>query len=488
MNNMKKLRKVLALVLAMVMVLGMSTMAFADEPTTGTITVENATYGKTYTAYKVFDASYSASDHSKVSYTVTADKKHFVDTTLFDVSTAADKNGKYAVSAKKSASEEAILNWVKANYSNFDSTGTPGTFNTDNYTVTFANVPFGYYYITSTLGSAVAINTTNPTVTVKDKNASAPTNPVKKIYKVDGEDKDAYTDDVHVGSVIGFKITGNATNWTTTGEGNNVTATKNETYTFEDTFTNLTVDESSYVVKVNGTVTTNYTATISGNKITVTIPLNDAYGNALYQATDKNSAYIPIEMTYNATITAAAAGAPAKNEIGDETDTLYTYAFQVAKTDDRGVALPGAQFELWSTKNVEGATAAALKFIYNGDGTYTYSEEGTVTTLDMTTNTTIVIKGLDNAWSYTLKETKVPDGYNQAEDKTIEGSSLTKVEEDTDTTPASTALHKETVVNKQGATLPSTGGIGTTIFYIIGAILVIGASVVLVTRRRMNAN
>lgn len=482
---MKKMKKIFALLIAMVMVLGMSTIAFADEPTTGTITVENATYGKTYTAYKVFDASYSASDHSKVSYTVTAGKKDFVDTTLFDVSTAADKNGNYAVSAKDTASEEDILNWVKANYRNFDSTGTAGTLNTDNYTVTFANVPFGYYYITSTLGSAVAINTTNPTVTVKDKNASAPTDPVKKIYKVDGEDKDAYTDDVHVGSVIGFKITGNATNWTTTSEDNNVTATKNETYTFEDTFTNLTVDESSYVVKVNGNKITNYTATISGNKITVTIPLNDDNGNALYQATDENSAYIPIEMTYNATIIAAAASAPAKNEIGDEEDILYTYAFQVAKTDGKD-PLQGAQFELCSTKNVEGATAAALKFIDNNDGTYTYSEEGTVTTLDMTTNTTIVIKGLDNAWSYTLKETKVPDGYNQAEDKTIAGSSLTKVEENTDTTPTSTALHKETVVNKQGATLPSTGGIGTTIFYIIGAILVIGAGVVLVTRRRMN--
>ena len=45
-----------------------------------------------------------------------------------------------------------------------------------------------------------------------------------------------------------------------------------------------------------------------------------------------------------------------------------------------------------------------------------------------------------------------------------------------------------TIINKSGATLPETGGIGTTIFYIIGAILVIGAGVVLVTRRRMSAN
>ena len=100
----------------------------------------------------------------------------------------------------------------------------------------------------------------------------------------------------------------------------------------------------------------------------------------------------------------------------------------------------------------------------------------------MTTNTTITIKGLDNSWTYTLKETKVPDGYNQAEDITVNGSSLTKV----DKAIAELTLYKETVVNQQGAVLPSTGGIGTTIFYVIGAILVIGAGVVLVTRRRMN--
>lgn len=80
------------------------------------------------------------------------------------------------------------------------------------------------------------------------------------------------------------------------------------------------------------------------------------------------------------------------------------------------------------------------------------------------------------------------------------GSSLTKVTETSttvdgettttalDTSITSTSLYKETIKNQKGTELPSTGGIGTTIFYIIGAILVIGAGVVLVTRRRMNAN
>lgn len=164
------------------------------------------------------------------------------------------------------------------------------------------------------------------------------------------------------------------------------------------------------------------------------------------------------------------------------------HAFQVAKTDGTK-PLPGAQFELWSNKGDSTTNAAALSFTDNGDGTYTYAPNGgecTVTTLDMTTNTEIVIKGLDKIWTYTLKETKVPAGYNQAEDQTIQGSSLTKVVKDTDTARTTTTLFKETVVNKAGGTLPSTGGMGTTIFYVLGAALVIGACVVLVTRRRLS--
>ena len=100
----------------------------------------------------------------------------------------------------------------------------------------------------------------------------------------------------------------------------------------------------------------------------------------------------------------------------------------------------------------------------------------------MTTNTTITVKGLDNSWEYTLKETKVPDGYNPAPDKTIAGSDLTKVNADIKTLK----LYEEEVINKAGLPLPSTGGIGTTIFYVVGTVLVIGAGILMVTRRRMN--
>lgn len=488
-----KIKKLFAGILAAVMAFSLMTMpAFAEgEETakTGTITVENATYGKEYKAYKVFDATFSG---DAVSYTVDETHKSFVSTDLFNVSKAADKNGNYSVSKKDdTVTDDAIIAWLKDNYSKFDAEGVKGTFQDDNATVKFENLDFGYYYVTSTLGSAVAVDTAKPNATVKDKNASAPTNPEKKVVSVDGVAKDSVTSgDAHVGSVIGFKVTGNATNWTTSGEGNNVTTTRNLKYEFEDTPHNMTIDQTTVKVFVNGSdtaLTSEYTAAVADGKLKVTINLTEGgleAGKTLYDAKNANDAYIPIVVTYDATIDATAAGAPAKNEIGESKVEINTYAFQVAKTDGND-PLPGAQFELWSTKGEAGGTAAALTFIDNGDGTYTYSETGTVKTLDMTTNTTITVKGLDKAWAYTLKETKVPDGYNQAEDKPIAGSSLTKVEDGTDTSPTSTTLYKETVVNQKGAVLPSTGGMGTTMFYVIGAILMAGAGVVLVSKRRM---
>lgn len=478
---MKKMKKVLALLLALIMVLGMGTMALAagDTPTTGSITVKNATKGYEYKAYKIFNATYNG---TKVSYKTAAANAQYLSDTVFGWS-AADKDGNISVWVKDGVADADVIAWAKDNYDNFDSTGVAGAFDEANSTVTFSNLDFGYYYITSTLGATVTIDSAIPTATVYDKNTAVPTDPVKVITAIDGVTGNNLSD-AHVGSVVDFKITANTTNWIDKD-------TIREEWTIADTVTNMFMDPETLVVKVNGAVITNYTAAGDGNGgFTLNIPLVDENKNSIYPANQGPAAgQIPIEITYSATILKDAGKTPAKNQIPGTSIEVFTYAFQVAKTDGTD-PLPGAQFELWSAKG--GATAAALTFIDNGDGTYTYYEKTgaddtttVVTTLNMTTNTTISILGLDKAWSYTLKEITVPDGYNQAADITVAGSSLTKVTKDTDTSMTSTALYKETVVNKAGTELPSTGGIGTTIFYVVGGILVLAAGVVLITRRRM---
>ena len=472
---MKNAKKIFALLIAMVLVLGMGATALAEEPTTGSITIKNATKGYEYNAYKVFDATYNG---TAVSYTTPAANASKLDNTLFGWSTTADANGNISVWKLETASDADVTNWIAEHYADFGGTAIPGVFDDSNSTVTFNNLDFGYYYITSGLGSTVTIDSAIPTAEVYDKNETTPVDPTKVIVSVDGTSQsDVSTADAHVGSVVGFKLTGSTNNWIDKD-------TIRENWTITDTPTNMTIDLSSVVVKFNGTaltVGTDYTATVDATtgELTINVPMVDSSNNSIFPANLGTSAgLIPIEITYSATITAAAANAPAKNQIPGSSTEVDTYAFQIAKTDGTD-PLPGAQFELWYNDQ-------ALTFIDNGDGTYTYSAEGTVTTLDMTTNTTISVKGLDHSWAYILKEITVPSGYNKIEDMTVEGSDLTKVVDGTDTSMASTALSKRTVVNNKGAELPSTGGIGTTIFYIIGAILVIGAGVVIVTKRRMN--
>ena len=106
------------------------------------------------------------------------------------------------------------------------------------------------------------------------------------------------------------------------------------------------------------------------------------------------------------------------------------------------------------------------------------------------------IKGLD-AGTYYLKETSMPEGFNTIENMKIEINAIHKEKKEDPTKVAVTLTKKlndkeytgaNEVINKSGSILPETGGIGTTIFYIVGVVLVLGAGVLLVTKKRMNAD
>ncbi|MBR3275455.1 MAG: LPXTG cell wall anchor domain-containing protein [Eubacterium sp.] len=511
---MKKFKKILALALAAVMVLAMSiTVSAAGD---GSITVKNATKGYKYEAYKILDATYTTVaddpattdvDESKtplVSYTTKNPTLFGADGSPWKVATIADANGNYNVQLASGKTADEVNAWIKTNLSSFTAIapteGADANGLAEDAQVKWTGLDYGYYYITSGLGANVTVDSTTPNAEVYDKNETEPVDPTKTIIEIDGVAKDKITKaTAHVGSVVKFQIEAKTNNWIDQDH------IRTE-WEVTDTPTNMTIDLNSVEVKVNGTkLTSGYTATLTDGVLKVNIPMVDSNGNSIYAANtlDANNTIlglIPIEITYKATIDATAASASAKNQLpGDNPPppvVINTYAFQVAKVDGDDQPLKGAQFELWSAKGTTG-DAAKLTFIDNKDGTYTYSATGTVTTLDMTTNTTIVVKGLDTAWNYTLKEITVPAGYNQAEDKDIAGSSLTEVSTtvvnvdgtttttEIDTTPTSTVLYKETIKNQKGVELPSTGGMGTTILYIVGGVVVAAALVLLITKRRM---
>ena len=506
---MKKMRKliavVLALTVAMTMGIASTSMVFAADGQ-GTLTVTNATAGQTYKAYKIFNALYDTpSDISKgVTYTVSEANKSKVSTTLFDVSTAKASNDEYIVTPKTTTTDAQILAWAKENYSQFDSTGTALTLNANKATAS-ATLDYGYYYVTSSLGSVVSIDSVNADAKIVDKNESKPDGPDKVITAEDSSvnaDLDQTnvsltSNDAAVGSVESFKVSFDAVNWvqdeesdSTPGTGTG-TKTKVTVYNFQDKPTGLDIDTATIKVTVNGTDVTGTVTDIAkatDGTVTFKIPWVDSSGNFLYETKTAGSELIPVVVTYNATVTDAAATAVAPNEVtvkynnntelGKDTTTTYTYKFDLEKVDENKTALDGAEFQLFYARD-GAAEGIALKFSLV-DRVYHYDPNGSVTNIKPTGDAaTASIIGLDNT-TYILKEVVVPEGYTQAADTTV--SSLSRVD------ATGTAVAKVSVENKKGSVLPSTGGIGTTIFYILGALLVVGCGIILIARRRSSAN
>ena len=154
---------------------------------------------------------------------------------------------------------------------------------------------------------------------------------------------------------------------------------------------------------------------------------------------------------------------------------------KVEKTTDgtAGKKLSGAEFVLYKEETIEGNKT--IKY-YQWDETNKKvvwdADKTKATVLETSTDGAATFGGLADG-TYYLVETKAPAGYNQLKDPVtvpVKGS-------DTDTVKLTVTA---TVENQAGTLLPSTGGMGTTIFYVLGAVLVVGAGVLLVTKKRMS--
>lgn len=210
----------------------------------------------------------------------------------------------------------------------------------------------------------------------------------------------------------------------------------------------------------------------------------------------------------------------------------YTTELTILKTNEAGAFLPGVEFTL-TGEGVNIVLVTEEKFTEAADGEYWRLKDGTFTTTaptvadDETDNTadydstetkytktttvvakgngktetdvvgvvqadgTVTFKGL-GAGTYTITETKTLPGYNTIDPieftLTFDATKTPMFESsNTDITVGGDNMLDTSIVNKKGSLLPSTGGIGTTIFYVVGGILVIGAGILLVTKRRMKA-
>ena len=478
---MKSTRKLASLLLALVMVFALATTAFAAEaegatptPATGTITVANPVKDQTYTAYKIFDVVYDDQNH--YSYTIDSSNPWYDTVAAY---AATEENGltltqvnggdTYVVTTGNGFSAPDFAAALKKAING--KAGKP--LSGDAGSVTVSGLDLGYYFVASASGALCNLTTTNPTVTIHDKNDMP-------------FEKTADATDVEVGQTVTYTIKGKVPD--TTGF---------DKYTYEITDTmsdGLTFNRNSLAVKVGSAVVTDdtdkceitYDAENAPNTFKVTIKVkNCKVGDDIvvtYNATVNEKAIAVVsenkaELTYSNN----PADSESKTTTPPEIVKVYSAKIVIDKYEagKEDTKLPNAKFVLY--KEVTSETGKSTVYYKWNDTDKKVEWVADMTAADVVTtndNGAAYFNGLDNG-DYYLVETKAPDGYNQL----TEPHKVTVAGSITDTTKL-TAIAK--VANSTGTELPSTGGMGTTVFYVLGFALVMGAVVLLVTKKRMS--
>lgn len=484
---MKVIKKITAIMLSIMMVLGMSSVVSAAGASgTGKITISNAVVGQTYNIYKILDLeSYNDADpnNEHYAYKAVSEWKTFltgteIKGTYVDVDSDGYVTWKTGADAAKFAKK--ALAYAK------DTTTTPpitamSTATASTTTVEFTGLGSGYYLVDSSVGTLCFLNTMKSgEVTIAEKNV-APT--VEKNVQEDSTNNYDNSNTADIGQKVNFKTT--------------ITAQAGaQNYVLHDKMdAGLTFDDTAVNVQKNGTNVgaTNYTLnTATTDGCTFELVFAQGFCDTLnasdtitveYSATLNKNAQIGT--TGNKNETWLKYGENNNLETAHKTTTTKTYEIPVfkytGKTTGNKTGLPNAEFTL--SKNANGTDPISLVDITGGatEGKYRVAKTGTVTKITTPATGKFTIQGLD-ADTYYLTETKQPDGYNKLSKAVkieIDKDGNIKVDDGT----SSTSLVE--VENKSGSLLPSTGGRGTTLFYILGAILVVGSGVVLITKKRM---
>ena len=476
---MKTVKKLASLLLVMVMVFAMATTAFAAEEK-GTITVDNPVADQTYTAYKIFDVTYNSAK-TNYSYTIETTSEWYSTVKAYAETTGngltltgvAGDNTTFVVSTTDAFSAPAFANALKAAVSG--KTGT--TLTADGTTVKAANLDLGYYFVTSSTGALCNLTTTDPTVTIHDKNDIP-------FDKVDNKES------VDVGEIVTYTITGKVPDYT---------GFTTYTYLITDTMSEGLTFQKNVKVTVGGTdVTSACTITYdkdgNANKFTVSIPVLDKQYNigdeikVTYTAVVNEKAVAKIEnnaatLTYSndPTDTSKTTTTP------EDKETVYSAKVVINKyvKGSNTEKLAGAEFLLYKEVKTDGSNTTT-KYYYKWNETdkkvewTTDKAQATVKTTD--DKGAASFDGLKDG-TYYLEEVEAPAGYNLLKDPvqiTVNGANAT-------TANLSSLTVTGNVENSSGAELPETGGMGTTIFYVLGSVLILAAVVLLVTRKRMSS-
>lgn len=484
------MKKTFALILVAVMLLSLGMTAFAEEETKGTITIDNAVVGQTYTIYRILDLESYDATAGTYAYKANSAWKTWLKTQTTYVTVDAQDYVTWVEGADASAFAKAAIAHAKTADSGITNSGSTKA---TTATVTFTGLELGYYLVDTTLGTLCGLNTTAPSVTIKEKNA-VPT--IGKEVQEDKTNEWGATNDADINQTVNFKIT--------------VTAKKGaENYVVHDVMSNgLTLKTDSIVVKVGDTQLTkdtDYTVDTNvthGEGESATTHTFDITFTQTYL--DKITADTTIVITYSATLNGNAVvgldGNPNETwlDYADSSNTTstpksetktYTWDLDVLKyaNGNESTTLQGVEFVLLNSAKTKVATVVNGKLTGWTD-VPTAGEDGTLTwpantVLTTDANGKICIDGLD-ADTYYLREIKALPGYNVLSgDQEVVITGATKAE-DGDELTYTTKVVK--INNQSGTKLPETGSTGTTLFITFGSIVALIAVVFMITRKKMS--
>ncbi len=527
---MKITKKLTSLLLALVMVLAMAGSALAANTTAHTITITNENAGHTYTAYQVFAGDISDGKLTNIVWGSGVDGaalltalKGLENSPYTSCNTAEDVADVLVGFADDSAELDAFAKAVGANLKDAagSSTETRGA-TSSTYVINVTGD--GYYFVkdTGTIGSSeTATKYILKVVENVEVAAKSETPTLDKVIVDADSDKDETPADENtdgngtaqdVGSAVTFKLTSKVPE---------MASYDSYTYVVSDTLSDGLTFNNDVAVTIGGTEYRDFTVVQNGQTFTIT------FNNFIRQQANAGK---EIVITYSATINENALSTDVEtntvylqysNNPNDSTSkgqtppkTVYVYDFDLvidkfAKTSETETKkLAGAKFVLYKTTTTgEGEDAVTTKYYYYYDEaadkvvwkplTDTELEAAlaanpqTVTEVTTDANGTASFRGLD-AGTYYLHETESPSGYNLLKGDVEVIITATYGADGQITASSATSTNQgqyqqtESVENKSGATLPETGGMGTTIFYVLGGALVLAAIVLLVTRKRMS--
>jgi fimbrial isopeptide formation D2 family protein/LPXTG-motif cell wall-anchored protein len=478
----KAMKKLMAALLAVAMVCAMAIPAWAAGGTTagtGSITIDKAVSGETYTIYKMFDLNSYDPTAGTYSYTVVSAWEDFFKDGAAGNSYITLENGHPTWVKGAQAADFAKAALAYATEKNI--TATKKETATSN-TVSFTGLDLGYYLVDTSLGALCGLDTTKPDATINEKNEVPDID--KKV--ADSEGNWVTENTAKIGDTVNYKVT--------------ITVqTANNRYVLHDTMSEgLTFNKDSVKVTV-GTeevATTNYDVVTTGiGTETFNVKFKDEYIATLAAGTK-------IEVTYSAVVNAKAKVDSDKNTneahlvYGNKHETekhetkTYLYEFDLIKfSGSTKKLLGGAQFKLYDAET----GGNEIKLVKNEDDTYRVATatETPVAYIETVAGKTVKISGLDKKVYY-LEETVPPAGYNGLTQRVkVDLSTGSKkvtagyFNDGTYDESLASSIGGVAVVNNAGTTLPGTGGIGTTIFYVVGGGLMVAAAILLITKKRM---